>query len=83
MSDKIIELKKCPFCGAEAKMVENLYKELREFGGQRMPDWDSFYVQCTGCHIVPNGWGNSDWDSKEEAAKVWNTRHIKLIPCEA
>ena len=63
------ELKKCPFCGAEAKMV----------GGPE--DWhptsydpdsggDPYSIVCTGCEC---GMVLVFWDS-DEAIAVWNRR---------
>ena len=64
----------CPFCGGKAEMVWDKKYDPPDCGGARTPEWDAWYVQCTSCGVVPNGWGNLDWSSEESAAKAWNRR---------
>ena len=54
------ELKKCPFCGGEAKIEINT-----EMGGTQ------YQVLCTKCPVTV---GRYWFWKKEEAIKAWNTR---------
>lgn len=47
-----------------------------DVGGGRTPEWDEWYVECTGCNVVPNGWGNTGWVNKNNAIAAWNRRAI-------
>jgi len=62
MTDTDTKLKPCPFCGGEAKLVEN--------------DYHDYSIGCeinSGCVAE----GNIDyWTSKEEVIRLWNTRVI-------
>ena len=60
--EKLVELKKCPFCGEEAFLNEYKY------------ELDSChvltnFVECNGCHTTTFEYG-----SKKEAIKSWNRR---------
>lgn len=68
------ELKACPFCGEEAELHYDKYTEALDFGGEHIPEFDEWYVQCKKCFMVPNSWGNGAWSSKDEAIKAWNLR---------
>lgn len=58
---KKIELKRCPFCGSKARFgLED------EFCG---PVDERNWVECTSCHAEIQ-----IYDTREEAAKAWNTR---------
>ena len=63
------ELKRCPFCGGEAKMVHVMYTDV-------------WYVHCSEC-LADIGSRSQAWDtsrgklffeSSEEAAEAWNRR---------
>ena len=56
------ELLPCPFCGSESVLRTTQYG-------------DEFYVDCVGCPIVGNGYGNGGFYTKEEAITLWNTRY--------
>ena len=60
---KEIKLKPCPFCGGEAKLLED------EFG--RTSGW--WYASCSnlGCGIIAR---TADRPTPQEAAKLWNRR---------
>ena len=69
-----IELKPCPFCGSEPKIVN--------FG-------DIAFVRCSGCRCRSGAVQASvDYTAKEVAAKEWNQRvnekheYIGVIVCE-
>lgn len=65
-----MEIKKCPFCGGEAELIEDLYVDPPDIiGGGRNPDFDSFCVRCKNCPTYP-----FERDSKKEAIKAWNRR---------
>ena len=53
-----IELKKCPFCGSEAKFFA-------------LGDEDEVY--CTECH-ASTGWYSQKGKGRELAAAAWNRR---------
>ena len=63
------ELKKCPFCGAEAEL-EGVYM----FGAT------VWFVNCTNpdCEVRP---GTNHYDTKEEAVRAWNKRDCEAT-CE-
>lgn len=64
------ELKPCPFCGGEAKLVHSEPgREDRIWCIVRCKDWN-----CTGHHL--NVWYATD----EDAADRWNTRHEQICP---
>jgi len=69
-----MELKPCPFCGGEAELIKDLYTEAPDFGCERIPELDEYYVECKECGVVQNGWGTGGWSSKGKAISVWNTR---------
>lgn len=60
-----IELKPCPFCGAEA--VTRTYRTTDN------GHWiTKNYVECTGCHVeLPTHLAS---ENKEKAAEAWNRR---------
>ena len=57
-------LKKCPFCGACAKMYED---ERFSFKPVSFPKW---YIACIACKI------RTPTTLKEDAVKRWNQRKI-------
>jgi hypothetical protein len=69
------ELKKCPFCGSDAR-----------FSG----DWEyerNGFVQCSKCSCSVgecySGWDSEpdhDFKTKEDAAQAWNTRPADPLP---
>lgn len=66
MSDTMIELKPCPFCGGETTLVD--YGQEGDF-----EDWDVECVKCGILFIAPGkeeGWTTT----KEEVAEAWNRR---------
>jgi hypothetical protein len=58
-------LKQCPFCGAEADIVE-----------LKMTDTSLWDITCIGveCPVVPNVGATEEL---HEAIKAWNTRAVK------
>lgn len=66
----------CPFCGSKAQMIWDKSYDPPDAGGERTPEWDEWYVQCTGCNVVPNGWGNTGWGNENDAIAAWNRRAI-------
>ena len=62
-----IELKKCPFCGSDAKFVriEENYGNAR-IGGVK--------VVCTGCNINTRHMLCTQDNAKEVVAQIWNRR---------
>lgn len=63
------ELKGCPFCGFDAHIQ---IKELF------VPFYDpkkEFYAECGSCHSRAGHWNS---ETKEQAAKDWNTRAPSL-----
>lgn len=60
MSDTMIELKPCPFCGSPAHIVEHKFYKL-----------DSNYeVKCMICNARTDSW----FDTPKDAAEFWNRR---------
>jgi len=61
----MIELKKCPFCGSEAEVFEDITFECetgKQIGKIKVFAW------CTNCSALVSG------DSKAEATEAWNRR---------
>lgn len=56
------ELKKCPFCGEEAKLLDDF-----EIIGDKISK--KFYIKCTGC-----GASTSKFSTNYEALAGWNKR---------
>lgn len=56
----MIKLKRCPFCGGEAKLT-------------KIESTGEFCVGCCngGCGVIPNTW---TYKTKTEAVNAWNTR---------
>ena len=56
----MIELKRCPFCGGEAKLL-------------KIKITDEFYVRCTNgkCAVTPKTW---IYKNKIKAIAAWNNR---------
>ena len=69
------KLKPCPFCGGEGEIQHSIYRTAPDFGYERMPQFDSWYVKCKECLFarLPY-WGNTEYDTKEQAVDAWNTR---------
>ena len=67
------ELRKCPFCGGEAKIVKSFY---------------SIWVKCTCCNASTNG-GESEeiaaelWNRRAGEQKVIDEMIINSIACRA
>lgn len=66
-----MELKRCPFCGGEAAIVENesprLYRPVRNH---------PYYVCCYECDLL-FGYDvdyGGEFDKKEDAVEAWNER---------
>ena len=72
-----IELKSCPFCGAEAEIVNAPANRMRQI--------PCFAVHCKGCNILV---GRTEAGRTEffrtalEAADAWNRRDLKGGECE-
>ena len=60
------ELKPCPFCGGEAKLVK------RKFKTGFYPSGGTFYVHCKVCLIT-----TQPRQKAEDVIEVWNTRTPK------
>ena len=56
-------LKKCPFCGGEAKVMELYY------AGSHPNDIFGYEVECQSCGV-----SGVDWDTAKEAVDAWNER---------
>ncbi len=77
------DLKLCPFCGKPGELVHYEYREAPDCGGERIPDLDHFYVQCTGCNMVKTpGYGTANYSTKKEAIESWNERQITNLTKE-
>ena len=61
----MIELKKCPFCGSEAEVFEDITFECET--GKQIGKIKAF-AWCTNCSALVSG------DSKTEATEAWNRR---------
>lgn len=59
------KLKRCPFCGGEAKLYEPI---------------EGFHMWVVACNKCACG-TNYDNDTKEEAIKAWNTRTPEIVRC--
>lgn len=74
----------CPFCGGKAKLIEELYQEADDCGGERKPEFDEFYVQCDKCNFVRSPqWGTVAYSAKLKAIKGWNKRVDVLVKNES
>ena len=60
-----MEIKKCPFCGGEAKI-----EEFYEFDGYQ-GESASYLVYCSGCDCILTTHKNS---TKKEIIELWNRR---------
>lgn len=58
-------LKRCPFCGSAAIASVQSHNSIRP---------DDWVIHCTN-DSCPSWWVNYGVDSREEAVKLWNTRH--------
>ena len=56
----MIELKRCPFCGGEAKLT-------------KLESSNEFFVGCTngGCAVIPVTW---TYKTETKAIAAWNNR---------
>ncbi len=65
------ELRRCPFCGGKAKLVDYGQEGVFE-------DWD---IECEKCHILLVAPGAEDGavTTKGEATKAWNRREFYPI----
>ena len=59
------ELKPCPFCGAEGKLIRHIYHKLN----------DTFGVECLGCKAQT--W--QFFSDREDAIEAWNRRSGNYI----
>ena len=68
MSDRI-ELKPCPFCGANARLVRTKVRHT-DTGAV------AYYVRCTGCQATqwPDPHDGYPRYGSEAAARAWNRR---------
>ena len=77
-TDQSAALKPCPFCGGEAKRVDNLSnKEQLAAGIARGQDFDDggSFIECTKC-------GNSTglhFDRRDNLDSAWNDREPLLV----
>lgn len=62
MEDKI-ELKSCPYCGGEAKLIK------RKFKAGLFPVGGTYYVHCKSCLIQ-----TQPRNKKEIVIEIWNRR---------
>lgn len=81
MIDKMIKLKKCPFCGGEASLTNDIIDD------PFVPSLDttfSIYVQCDECEAAGRAFVSvnhnpeeDDWETEEcyAAACAWNMRN--------
>lgn len=54
-----VELKPCPFCGMDAKIIREADEDGDRF----------YYVYCLGCDSATAGYG-----TREESIAAWNRR---------
>ena len=74
--DRMSDLKPCPFCGGEAKMVS-----WRLQGADHM---QCGYVHCTKCNAKGDDWNDirtatrHETIREENGIKAWNTRTLNI-----
>ena len=66
VTEKMIDLKPCPFCGAEAAIGDQ-----RKYIGGRNYGYDRQYIYCTKCGCQTASY---DWDDRADMVKAWNRR---------
>lgn len=56
------KLKPCPFCGSDAKLVENYQGQVK--------------IKCTNlvCGVSPGGWFDDPYGDARYAVYAWNKR---------
>ena len=66
------ELKKCPFCGGEAKVVTGVTRYV--------PSHPYCYVACKICKTTSNSFTDTNNDGKfiDRAIEVWNKRVYEI-----
>lgn len=64
MSDKMSDLKLCPFCGGEAEVLEYYLKGVA--------NKKHFFCQCKSCGTRKKNW--TGYASRRNAITAWNTR---------
>lgn len=64
-----LELKPCPFCGGEAKLVTFVRNNA-------IPPYAVAYVKCSACRATANDFSDSKGDGSYifNAAEAWNRR---------
>ena len=60
---KLPELKPCGFCGSEGQIIR--FKLKGEF---------RYYCECSKCHAAPYVENGANFETIEEAVKIWNRR---------
>ena len=74
----MIELKPCPFCGGEAKLMGGklvVYPECDSNGAYVGADFECTpaYVECQNCHALSADFCTDDNDI-DNAVEAWNRR---------
>lgn len=62
----MVELKPCPFCGSESKLVTHSFWNEKE---QNFSD-KTYSVKCCNCSVETYQF----YETEEKAAESWNTR---------
>ena len=68
MSERMADLKSCPFCGNELRLLSGFCNEPSAYwdGGLRGQEYG--YVMCPVCSVILKE------DTEDEAIKAWNRR---------
>jgi Lar family restriction alleviation protein len=70
------ELKPCPFCGGEAKLIRTHPNPAIDWGGRYGTTVWEVYCSNTDCPCeAGTGWKNTE----AEAIEAWNTRHDERV----
>ena len=75
---KLPNLKRCPFCGAEAE----LHIDPLQNGSHGYHDCYQYFVQCPKCRTLrPDGSSNTIYHTADEALQYavdkWNQRYVQ------